>query len=274
MFPEFGQALLCVELDLDSYDGSWTHMAAFRGRGGWAMAARATIQSEHDLMRATLIVACDEHENPIPAWRAQQLVSCGWSGLEDCRELPPDLLDDLLCEEEGAFFARWQRQANAELVGLHHRAEHDLAALDARAALVQRRADREIAELQRRRRHPDASPEARAALSHLIAQIEADSDTAIAEAGMRRAALRREIDAAEEALWDRGDVLIEVEPMWCVQWAAMGTRHVRRYVSPGGWHASGMDLSSAARGSGDLPRSGELLGCSARQVPGMIHAAR
>jgi hypothetical protein len=256
MFPEFGQAPLCVELDLDSYEGSWTHMAAFRGGGGWIMAARATIQSEHDLMRATLIAACDEYESPIPSWRAEQLLTCDWSNLEQCHEFPPEVLDDLLCEEEGAFFARWQRQTHAELIALHNRAEHDLAAIDARSTLVQRQADREIADLQRRRRHPDATPEARAALAHLIAQIEADSDAVVADATARRTALRREIDAAEEALWDRGDVLIEVEPMWCVRWAAAMKQAARRSVSRGGWHQTpGADLSPAELARGNLARA-------------------
>lgn len=237
MFPEFGQAPLCLHIDLDSYDGSWTHMAAFRGRGGWVTAARATIQSEHDLMRAVLLAACDDYENPLPAWRAAQLVSCDWSNLSECREMPPDLLDDLLCEEEGAFFARWQRSANTDLARLHDRAQHDLAAIDGQAAAAERRADREIRELQHRRRHPDASPDARAALDQLIAAIEADSDAALAMARERRAVLRRDIDAAEEALWDRSDVLIEVEPMWCVRWEAAPARQsTRRPISRGGWY--------------------------------------
>lgn len=220
MFPEFGQAPLCLELDLDSYEGSWTHVAAFRGRSGWLMAARATIQSEHDLMRGMLLVGCDEHENPIPAWRAAQLATCDWTGLADCREMPPLLLDELLCEEEGAFFARWQRQTNSALVDLHDRAQHDLAALDGGLAATLAHADREIADLQRRRRHPAATPDQRATLGQMIARIEGESDQAVADATARRHALRRRIDAAEEALWDRGDVLVEVEPMWCLQWQA------------------------------------------------------
>lgn len=237
MFPEFGQSLLCLDLDLDSYEGSWTHVAAFRGRGGWLRAARATIQSEHDLLRATLLAACDDHENPIPAWRAEHLTACDWSNLSDCRELPPDLLDDLLCEEEGAFFARWHRETNADLAHLHERGQADLAALDARTAAVQARASREIADLGRRRREADASPDHRAALTDLIATIEAESDAVAAEAAARRAALRREIDAAEEALWERADVLIEVEPLWCIRWQAVEPRQARSIPRVGGHRA-------------------------------------
>ena len=237
MFPEFGQAPLCLDLDLDSYEGSWTHVAAFRGRGGWLRAARATIQSEHDLLRATLLAACDDHENPIAAWRAEHLTACDWSNLSDCRELPPDLLDDLLCEEEGAFFARWHRETNVDLARLHERGQADLAALDARAAAIQARASREIADLGRRRRQLDTSPDHRAALAHLIATVEAESDAVAAQAAARRAALRREIDAAEEALWGRADVLIEVEPLWCIRWQAVEPRQARSIPRVGGHRA-------------------------------------
>ena len=115
MFPEFGQSTLRLELDLDSYEDSWTHIAAFRGLSGWLLVARATIQSEHDMLRATLIAACDEHENPIPSWRATHLTQCRWDRLDHCYEEPPEILDDLMCEEEGAFYARWQREMNSGL---------------------------------------------------------------------------------------------------------------------------------------------------------------
>lgn len=269
MFPEFGLAPLCLELDLDSYEGSWTHVAAFRGRSGWLMAARATIQSEHDLMRSVLLAACDDYENPIPAWRAAHLVTCDWSNLEECRELPPDLLDDLLCEEEGAFFARWQREANGELVALHERAQHDLAVLDTRAAAIQRQADHEIAELQRRRRRPDATPDTRSTLGQLIAQIESGGDAAVSEALSQRAALRREIDAAEEALWHRADVLVEVEPMWCVHWQATA---LRRPASPPArpvwWQETkGAGLSSVELANSRLLRAMRAARLAVREAP-------
>lgn len=254
MFPEFGQNPLCLDLDLDSYEGAWNHVAAFRNRAGWLMAARATIQSEQDMMCAVLLAACDDHDNPIPAWRAEHLVNCDWSNLEECAELPPDMLDDLLCEEEGAFFARWQRETNAELFALHDRAQHDLEAVEHRMAAIQRQADREIADLQRRRRRPDATPDDRVALNQLIADIEADSDAAVADAMARRALLRREIDAAEEALWNREDVLIEVEPLWCVHWSTLSARRgVRQRVRRGGWReAAGANLAPAEKAHGIL----------------------
>ncbi len=223
MFPEFGQAPLCLELDLDSYEGPWQHVAAFRGRSGWLMAARAMVQSAHDLLRQILIAACDDQENPIASWRAVHLTECRWQALEHCREQPPELLDDLLCEEEGALYARWQREMNADLAGLADRAAARIATLEARAAST-REAERQIAELNRRRRLPDTGPEARAALLGVIADIETENDAMVAAISAERARMRRDAEAAEEMLWQRGDILFEIEPLWCVQWSASPAR--------------------------------------------------
>lgn len=220
MFPEFGQAPLCLDLDLDSYEGPVSHVAAFRGRSGWLMAARATVQSAHDLLRQVLVAACDDRDNPIPARRAIHLTQCRWQALDQCAERPPPVLDDLLCEAEGELYARWQREANADLAGLVDRTAAHIAALDARTRARAHAAERQIADLQRRRRSPAATPAARAALSAVIADIEAENDAAVAASALMRAQWRREAEAQEEALWQRGDLLIEVEPLWCVRWSA------------------------------------------------------
>ena len=73
MFAEFGQAPICLELDIDSYDGPWQHVARFRRGSGWLMVAECAIQSEHDILTARLVAACDDHENPVPASQAMHL---------------------------------------------------------------------------------------------------------------------------------------------------------------------------------------------------------
>lgn len=232
MFPEFGQTPKSLELDLDSYEESWTHIAAFRGQSGWLRIARATIQSAHDLLRADLIVACDDHETPIPAWRAVHLTQCRWDRLDHCYEEPPEILDDLLCEEEGAFYARWQREMNTGLAALYDRAQRNIEALEARSAARIRALDRQIADLRRRRRMVDASDDARAMFTDIIAELEAEHDGAIARLARQRSALRREADAAEEALWQRTDVLIEVEPLCLVRWRAKSHHAAAHLLAP------------------------------------------
>lgn len=220
MFPEFGQAPLCLALDLDSYDGLWTHMAAFRGRGGWLMAARATIQDADTLAHTTLVVACDEYDAPIPAWRAAQLATCDWSGLMECAERVPDVLEGLMAAEREAFHARWQRERNAALRALDGRSERRLALIDAEERVAVAQHETAIAALRRDWRQAALAPDRR---SHLRIQIELE-EAAIDAVAMRAASRRRTLRAAvarEEArLWQTDDVLIEGEPLWCVSWHA------------------------------------------------------
>lgn len=247
MFPEFGQSPKCLVLDLDSYEDSWTHIAAFRGQSGWLLVARATIQSEHDLLRANLIVACDENEMPIPSWRAMHLTQCRWDRLDHCHEEPPEILDDLLCEEEGAFYARWQREMNTGLAALYDRAQRNIEALEARATARTREVDLQIADLRRRRRMIEASDEARATITEIIAELETEHDQAISQLARQRAALRREADATEEALWQRTDVLIEVEPLCLVRWRARSNHTAAHLLSPEQPGSGGISLLRVQR---------------------------
>ncbi|HEX7853474.1 MAG TPA: hypothetical protein VF503_07230 [Sphingobium sp.] len=231
MLEEFSQAPRHIELDLTSYEGPWTHVAAFHGQSGWLMSASVTIQSEHDILAATLIAACDEYGTEIPAWRAAHLTECRWRDRGHCYDEPPLVLDDLLCEEEGAFYARWQREMNSELAGLYDRVQRNIEALEARFATSAREVERQIADLRRRRRMPDISIEARSTLGAIIADLEAENDQAMANMIGRRAELRRQADGAEEALWQRTDVLIEVEPKFVVEWRAIGALRRRNPLS-------------------------------------------
>src|SRR3546814_12531835 len=47
VLEEFRQAPLCLEIDLDTYEDDWRHVARFRGRSGWLIAARAKIGRAH-----------------------------------------------------------------------------------------------------------------------------------------------------------------------------------------------------------------------------------
>lgn len=217
MFPELGSIPVSLSIDLGAFEDDWRHVAAFRGQSGWLLMASATIQSEHDLLSSTLIVACDEHENPIPAWRAKHLTQCPWSGLDYCHDEPPAILDDLLCEEEGALYARWQREANAELTALHDKAQRGMEALEAKAASRARMIDRQISLLRRSRRLTD-NEDMQRALTAAIVELESENDAAVERLIRRRNTLRRHADDAEEALWQRSDVLIEVELLRLVQW--------------------------------------------------------
>jgi hypothetical protein len=248
MYAEIGQVPISLELDFSSYEGDWKHVAAFHGQTGWLLAAQATIQSEHDLLRSTLIVACDDRDNAIPSWRALHLTQCSWSGLDYCYEEPPQALDDLLCEEEGAFYARWQRATNAELAAFHEKSQREADALDRSVKARARQLEHQIGVLRQRRRRPDTTIEAQITLNSVIADLEAENDNLIAQYVDERSALRRRAEAEEEVLWHRTDVLIEVEPLYMVRWRSGYPRQERDIVPKwieGHFHAPPAQQSDA-----------------------------
>lgn len=220
MFAEFGQAPLCLELDLDSYDGPWQHIARFRRGSGWLMVAECTIQSEYDILTARLVAACDENENPVPSFQAMHLTECDWINPTYCDELPPDILDDLICEEEGALIARWHREKNSALAEAFETHEARIAELEGRVQSMIARNEGQIAELRQRRRHPDATPEMRLAMRQIINELDAENDELLAEMTETRAAIREQSAEFEESLWARDDLLIEVSPLHVVRWKA------------------------------------------------------
>lgn len=232
MLEEFCQAPLCLELDLDTYEGDWTHVARFRGRSGWVIGARATLQSVTDIYRTVIVAGCDEAENPIPAFQAAHLLECTWSNLAPCFEHPPEILDDLLCEEEGQVYGRWQRETNVAL-------QRHLVATDDRIAAIERAARRDtdlrlrqMDDLRRRRRAADSSDDARAIFDAVLADLDAENDRAFEANHIRVRRVRAESEEIEESLWRREDVLIEVEPFCLIEWRAMRARLPQRAPMP------------------------------------------
>ncbi len=220
MFTEFGPAPLCLELDFDSFDGPPHWVARLRKKSGWLMVAKATIQSEHDILTEKLVVACDEQETPIPSFKAVNLIHCGWINPTYCDELPPDILEDLICEEEGALIARWHREKNTALAEAFEDQEARIAELEGRVRSMIERNELQIAELRQRRRHPDATPDMRVAMRQIIEELDAENDELLAEMAETRATIREQSAEFEESLWARDDLLIEVSPLHVVRWKA------------------------------------------------------
>jgi len=182
------------------------------------------------LARTELYAACDENEMPIPAWRAVHLAQCSWDGLDACEECVPDILTDLIDAERDAFHARWQRERNAALRALDERAAHDLGAIDAQERATTRRHEESIARLRHRRRLADPLGGERITLGIDIELEEAAIDAAVQHAAARRRIVRKNVARSEAELWNTDDVLIEVEPMWCVKWH--GVLRTRRQAPP------------------------------------------
>jgi|GEM_PF-1553968 len=220
MFAEFGQAPLCLELDFDSFDGPQHWVARLRKKSGWLMVAEATIQSEHDILTDKLVVACDEQETPIPSFKAVNLTHCAWINPTYCDELPPDILEDLICAEEGALIARWHRERNVALGEAFENQEARVAELEGRVRSMIGRNEMQIAELRQRRRHPDATPEMRLAMRQIIDELDTENDELLAEMAETRATIREQAAEFEETLWTRDDLLVEVTPLHVVRWTA------------------------------------------------------
>lgn len=218
MLAEFGSVPICLELDFDSFDGPPHWVARLRRTSGWLLVAEATIQSEHDILTERLVVACDERENPIPSFKAANLLNCEWLNPTCCDELPPDVLDDLMCEEEGALISRWHREKNSALAKAFETQEIRVAELEARVRSMMARNEAQIAELRQRRRHPDATPEMRAIMAQIIAELDDENDELLAEMAETRAAIRDQSADIEDALWVREDLLIEVQSLHLVRW--------------------------------------------------------
>lgn len=217
MFPDYGNAPIKLALDFGGYEDDWRHVASFRGQSGWLLTAQITVQTEFDLLTQQINVACDDRETPIPSWRAIHLTQCPWSRIEQSFEEPPDILDDLLCEEEGALYARWQMEANKDLAKLHEEAKRSIDALEGEADSAIRRLGREINDLRRRRRMTN-DDEARGIFSRIIAQLEEDVERNVEALTHSRNELRRRLESTEEAMWQRTDVLIETEAVQIIRW--------------------------------------------------------
>lgn len=223
MFPDLGNINVSLTIDLSAYEDDWRHVSAFRGQNGWLLMAKATIQSAAHSLSATLLAACDDQENAIPSWRARHLTECAWSDLDYCHEEPPGIIDDLMCEEEGALYARWQRETNTALAALHDKNTYAIEALEAGAQSQINRVERMVDELRRQRRF-SLDVEHRTRLNEAIGGCEQEMDHLLDRLSQRRADLHREADVAEEALWQREEILFEIEPIRLVRWRDGGMK--------------------------------------------------
>ena len=184
------------------------------------MGARATLESATDIFRTIIVAGCDEWDNPIPSFQAAHLLECTWSDLGPCYEQPPEVLDDLLCEEEGQVYARWQRETNTALQRHLITTEDRIGALERTARRETDRRLRQMDDLRRRRRFVGLTDETRSLFDMLIAELDAENDHAFEKARTQVARIRAEAEKLEESLWRREDVLIEVQPFCIVAWRA------------------------------------------------------
>ena len=231
MLDGFGLAPVCLQIDLDSYEGPWTHVHRFRGRSGWLVVAGATVFANHQSWDTTIVVACDEWGEAVPSFMAPNLLACACSRPQPTHDHPPEELDDLLEQEKTNLLAHWLRDTNRGLAELLEASEQRIAALEARTRAFVDAGERQITELRRRRRITALNDCARGTIDSIILEIEADCDAELEQMTTQRALLRGEVASREEALIARNDTTVEVEILYQVQWHAPVERNEAQLVA-------------------------------------------
>ena len=218
MLHGFGQAPVCLELDLDSYDGPWTHVDRFRNRRGWLMVANTVMTTpggEHEL---GIVVGCDEWGEAIPGWRAAHLLECACSLPQPCDEYAPAVLEAIAQREAREVKLRWLRENNRELLTLAQAVEAAVAAEEHRTSDLIDRTLADVGDLRRRRRSPLLTADNRVAIDEAIASLEIGVEAALHNLELERGRIRAEAGEKERQLLKHAAVKVEIEPAYVVSW--------------------------------------------------------
>lgn len=219
MLDGFGCYPLCIEIDLDSYDGPWTHVARFRNRSGWLLVADAMISVDNaDVASYAIVIACDEYGEAIPDFMAPNLLACACSQPQLCDDFPPEDLEWQMDRQRDEIRRRWMRETYAELAQLDEQAGHDIEEAEGQTAAKIMASDRQIADLRRRRRMPGLTNEAVSIFDTVIAEIETYQDSLVERLATRRGELRRHYATLEQTLTSKIRPQIVIEPRYQLNW--------------------------------------------------------
>jgi hypothetical protein len=220
MLHGFGLAPVCLEFDLDSYDGPSTHVERFRGRSGWLVVAEAHISSAEAHWLTSVVAACDEYGEPVPAFMAPNLIACACSHPSPCDEIPPDELDDLLEDAAHELKLKWLRESNTALARLAESAAVRIATMEGQTKVLVEDIDRRIADLHRRRRMANVPDAARAVFQDAIIGFEMEREVMTERLAAGQRQLRRAVEEEECLLLGRANVGVVLEPLYRVRWSA------------------------------------------------------
>lgn len=220
MLHGFGLAPVCLEFDLDSYDGPSTHVERFRGRSGWLVVAEAYISSAEGDWLTSVVAACDEYGEPVPAFMAPNLIACACSHPSPCDEIPPDELDDLLEDAAHELKLKWLRESNTALARLAESAAVRIATLEGQTKVLVEDIDRRIADFHRRRRMANVPDAARAVFQDAIIGFEMEREVITERLAAGQRQVRRAVEEEERLLLGRASVGVVLEPLYRVRWSA------------------------------------------------------
>ena len=218
MLDGFGQAPVCIELDLDSYEGPWTQVERFRNRRGWLMVANMIMTATDRQGEFGMVVGCDEWGEAIPAWQAAHLMECACSLPQPCDEYAPAVLEAIAQREAREVKLRWLRENNRDLLMLAQAVEAAVAAEEHRTSDIIDRTLANVDDLRRRRRSPLLTADNRVAIDEAIASLEIGVETALHNLEFERERIRARAEDKERQLLGRTAVCVEVEPTYVVSW--------------------------------------------------------
>lgn len=218
MLHGFGQASVCLELDLDSYDGPRTHVDRFRNRHGWLMVANTIMTTPDGEHEFGIVVGCDEWGEAIPAWQAAHLLECACSLPQACDEYAPAVLEAIAQREAREVKLRWLREDNRDLLTLAQAVEAAVAAEEHRTSNLIDRTLVNVDDLRRRRRSPLLTADNRVAIDEAIASLEIGVEAALHNLEVERRRIRAEAEDKERQLLKHAAVTVEIEPAYVVSW--------------------------------------------------------
>jgi hypothetical protein len=228
MLDGFGLAPVCLDLDLDSYDGPAINVVRFRGREGWLVVAEASIESHHRRWRVPFAIGCDEYGNAIPDFMIPNLLACATSLPSPCTDIPPFELDELLEAAHDRTLRRWLRGQSDHLRDFHQRASDQITALERRTDLKLRAIEHEILSLQRSRRLARYDLETREEIDAAIFGLELKSENLMAELRGARINMRRALAEQEESLLETLEVSARFNRLYEIQWRGVHEGDVAR----------------------------------------------
>lgn len=219
MLEGFGLYPVVLQIDPDSYDGDWRHVARFRNRSGWLLVAEAEISvtGQHQAT-VPMVVGCDEWGEPIPSFIAANLLRCGTSLPQPCDDIPPAELDALIEGELEQVRKRWLRSTNAKIALIHGAGARALRELEGNAEAQLRASDETIAKLSHQRRMLPLDHPGRAVLSEAIAGQEDWQTGMITWLSDRRQELRDHFEAEERKASKGMRPQMTVEQLYFVNW--------------------------------------------------------
>jgi hypothetical protein len=219
MLEGFGLYPVCFQIDLDSYEGDWRHVARFRNRTGWLLVAEAEIWVGDERQGTLpLIVGCDQWDEPIPSFIAANLLRCSSSLPQLCDDLPPAVLELLIERERRELRNRWLRESNAAIAQVHEAGERAIRELEDGVDTQMLASDRLIADLSRRRRMLSFDDPRRTAFAEAIADQEDWQTGMMNWLADRRQELRDHYEAQEREASRGLRPRLEVEPLYVVNW--------------------------------------------------------